>query len=98
MAGYVKYGEPYGDDCKVWEGVKDKEGRGSVTWKGRKWLVPRLAMYFKLHRHIRDDELVLHSCDTPSCYNPNHLSLGTQGQNMLDMYARGRRNTTPLQS
>lgn len=36
------------------------------------------------------DGVVLHSCDTPKCCNPNHLSLGTQADNMKDAAKKGR--------
>ena len=41
-----------------------------------------------------DEKLnALHKCDNRKCVNPDHIYLGTQGQNLVDMWRRGRRVT-----
>lgn len=37
-----------------------------------------------------EGEVVLHSCDNPWCCNPEHLSIGTRADNILDMNTKGR--------
>ncbi len=39
---------------------------------------------------IPDDLNVLHSCDRPNCVNPEHLSAGTQSENICQAVTRGR--------
>ena len=65
---------------------------GSTTWQGR-----RVGMHVKAYclRHGLDSsdvrgKVVMHTCDNPRCINPDHLTLGDNSTNMLDMYAKGR--------
>ncbi|HET7386181.1 MAG TPA: HNH endonuclease [Nocardioidaceae bacterium] len=41
-------------------------------------------------RSIPDHMIVMHSCDTPLCIEPTHLSIGTQADNMHDRDRKGR--------
>lgn len=79
--------------CILWLGSCMPFGHGRMRWDGRLHLTHRLA--WMAHRgEIPEGIMVCHKCDVPSCINPNHLFLGTNADNILDMYAKGRRVMT----
>ena len=47
-------------------------------------------MAVKLGRPLKPEEFVRHSCGVPSCCSPEHLTIGTQQQNINDRTKRGR--------
>ncbi len=83
-------------ECWPWQGPTDRDGYGIL----------RIDQYFndsaRAHRlayqwtngNFNSDLIIRHSCDNPSCCNPNHLISGTQTDNMQDKIKRGRSNTT----
>ena len=74
--------------CWEWMGTRTKNGYGQIQYKGKKILIHRL-MWFLTWGYM-PKKLILHSCDNPSCFNPDHLSEGTQQDNMDDKVKRNR--------
>lgn len=81
-------------DCWLWAGAARPNGYGIFFLNGKTIGAHRAA--YVLFRGQFDEALhVCHKCDNPSCVNPDHLFLGTQKDNMLDMVRKGRKVTPP---
>ena len=80
-------------DCWIWNSSKDKNGYGIVGLKEKsnihKGKAHRLS-YLLYIGEYNPELWVLHTCDNPSCVNPNHLFLGTTQDNTNDRHAKGR--------
>lgn len=74
--------------CHEWAGAKTKAGYGVFTVADVTVLAHRLA--YRMNGG-ESAEVVMHTCDNPSCCNPDHLVGGTYADNMADMDAKGRR-------
>lgn len=77
------------EGCWEWTGCRDNHGYGCL------WVEPAMEkghrVSWTIHNGpIPDGLFVRHRCDNPPCTRPDHLVLGTQLDNMADMYARGR--------
>ena len=79
----------YINDCHIYTGKTDKDGYGIVYNN------------IKAHRFIcesvhgpapEDKPMTLHSCDNPSCCNPEHLRWGNAQENTNDKFERNRDN------
>jgi hypothetical protein len=78
---------PHG--CWEWIAGSRVRNYGQIRVSDRNVLVHRLA--FQLWRgEIPPGIHVLHRCDNPACFNPDHLFLGTHRDNMEDMVRKGR--------
>lgn len=75
--------------CWLWTGAKDKNGYGRIRVNGR-----------QMHAHVFSWEIRycpmppgkwgLHTCDNPSCVNPEHVYPGTPQANVQDRMEHGR--------
>lgn len=63
--------------------------------EGRMYLAHRLA-WRRAHGEIPKGQFVCHHCDTPACWNVEHLFLGTHAENMADMVRKGRQSKPGL--
>jgi hypothetical protein len=78
--------------CHLFNGHLDECGYGRISRDGKLIRVHREV--WKLHHPDQEiTGVIMHSCDTPNCVNPDHLSHGTQADNIADMVAKGRRVT-----
>lgn len=78
----------------VWQGDTRDDGYGYFEMnhdEGHTRIGAHRASYiiFK-DKNLKEDDVILHSCDTRMCINPEHLTSGPQAENMADMADKGR--------
>jgi len=81
--------------CWEWPKYKTQAGYGTIIFDGFKFAVHRLS--FEHYKGvIPKGMVVMHACDNPPCFNPDHLFLGTHAENMQDMIRKGRHKAQRL--
>lgn len=81
--------------CWNFQGCKvGANGYGQICVGGHKLEYAHRVAWKLAHpdESIPNGLRVLHACDNPRCVNPDHLSLGTQNDNILDSIRKGRYN------
>jgi hypothetical protein len=78
------------DGCWYWLGCVTGNGYGHISFLGRVEYTHRLAAVVNHGLDLESGLCVRHTCDHPACFNPDHLQVGTQKENMEDAAAKGR--------
>lgn len=88
-----------GNKCWIWRGSMEPTGYGKIGFGGvdskREFKAHRVS-YEMRYGPIKDGMVICHTCDNPSCVNPNHLFEGTHTDNMRDMGRKGRVNPNSI--
>lgn len=86
-----------GEGCWLWTGRTNKKGYGQISINSKDVLAHR-ASWEIANGSIPEDKDVLHKCDNPPCVRPDHLFLGTDHENMLDMWKKKRHPSNKRES
>ena len=78
-------------DCIEFSGCKGTGGYGLKRKQGKLYKAHRLT-WIDANGEIPEGLFVCHKCDNPACINLDHLFLGTNSDNMKDMYNKERGN------
>lgn len=79
------------NECLTWPGsvTKKKQGYGRISLRGKLYCCHRVI--WTLHKgEIPQGLLICHTCDNSLCCNIDHMFIGNQSANMLDMVKKGR--------
>jgi hypothetical protein len=88
---YLKSKVKLEDGCWLWQGARmgGSSAYGKVRQGSLKPKFVHRVSYEVFKGSLNANLMVLHTCNTPLCINPEHLYQGTQTDNMHDRKAAG---------
>ncbi|GAB6098085.1 hypothetical protein JCM14469_43410 [Desulfatiferula olefinivorans] len=97
------------EGCIIASGTKNSGGHIDIRWrdgdlginkKGESKILGvqahRLAWIIANNKMPEPGDVVRHKCNNPACINPDHLHIGTRGQNLIDDYKSGNSRRAKL--
>ncbi len=76
-------------DCLICTCTPTRGGYAAISVNGEKRRAHRVV-WAAHNGPIPKGMVIRHSCDTPACVEIDHLLIGTQADNIRDMFERGR--------
>lgn len=91
---FLNLAEMLPSGCVEWRGGLTSGGYGKFHSGGRfgKTELAHRAAWRLFKAPLPPSAFVLHTCDNRRCVNPDHLRLGTQKDNIGDMWSKARAN------
>jgi len=86
----AKYVVDQESGCWLWQGSCDGCGYGTIGITTAKNGRAHRIAWLLYRGEIPTGQNILHRCDVRCCVNPDHLFMGTQADNILDMIAKDR--------
>lgn len=77
--------------CHIWNGTIVDKKYGTFTYNKIRYTAHRFSCESVHGPAPKDKPFTLHSCDNPSCINPDHLRWGSSSENAIDREKRNRR-------
>jgi hypothetical protein len=85
--------------CWIWKMNCRNGGYGTLKVDGMVIAAHRLsAEVWIADRILEKHEIVCHKCDNKLCINPDHLFIGTNRDNTLNMIRKGRRKAPVMRT
>ena len=75
--------------CWEWTKFRDTNGYGHI-WNGTRHALVHVTAWIIYVGPVPEGKNILHKCDNPPCFNPDHIYPGTQKDNVRDMIERRR--------
>lgn len=76
--------------CWLWTANCNHKGYGQIGLGAKSMRTTHRVVYEHFKGPIPAGKQIMHSCDTPCCCNPDHLSVGTHQDNIDDKMRKRR--------